>query len=235
MGRTVFIGDVHGCSRELQDLLDRIRWTPDDRVVFVGDLVGRGPDSRGVLEQARRIQAVSVVGNHELRFLRVRAARALGERGAPLSPGHYADLDAFTEEDWACMRAMPKALEFPEHGVLVVHAGIVPGLPIDQHSLDDLTRMRAIDAEGKATSRYSPTPWAASYRKAPHVVFGHNARAGLQLYSHATGLDTGCVYGNALTALLLAENQQVPATPEDRRKCLRFTPAREMYADPTKA
>ena len=67
--RTVIVGDVHGCRRELEQLLERIRFSNGDRLVFVGDLVARGPDSLGVLDIVRRTGALVVRGNHEQKLL----------------------------------------------------------------------------------------------------------------------------------------------------------------------
>src|SRR4051812_26914666 len=63
MGRTIFVGDVHGCRDELAALLDRTGFGRGDRLVMVGDLVVRGPDPRGTLALLREVGAVSVRGN----------------------------------------------------------------------------------------------------------------------------------------------------------------------------
>jgi predicted phosphodiesterase len=65
MGRTIIVGDVHGCRRELELLLERIDFRAGDRLVFVGDLIARGPDTLGVLDVARTTGAIVVRGNHE--------------------------------------------------------------------------------------------------------------------------------------------------------------------------
>lgn len=68
-GRTIAVGDIHGCSVALATLLDAIRPTPLDTLVFLGDFIDRGPDSRGVIEQVIRLadhcQVVPLLGNHE--------------------------------------------------------------------------------------------------------------------------------------------------------------------------
>src|SRR5262249_22206274 len=68
-GRTIAIGDIHGCSAALAALVRAIAPTPPDTLVFLGDYIDRGPDSRGVLEQvtalAERCTAVPLLGNHE--------------------------------------------------------------------------------------------------------------------------------------------------------------------------
>src|SRR4051794_21011629 len=68
-GRTIAIGDIHGCAAALAALVEAIRPGPDDTVVTLGDYIDRGPDSRGVLDQlialAGRCRLVPLLGNHE--------------------------------------------------------------------------------------------------------------------------------------------------------------------------
>lgn len=228
--RSIFIGDVHGCARELERLLDTLQWSSSDRVYFVGDLVARGPKSTGVLRIFRRIGAQGVLGNHEDRLLEARAARKSGRPGPHLSPSHEQLMTRLSEKDWALLEALPLSLEVPDHAVLVVHAGVVPGVPLERQQRRDLLKMRALEPDGSATSSWRERSWAADYTGPPHVIFGHNALSGLQLHPHATGLDSSCVYGGALTALVLPEGAAVPP-PEARRALLVSVRAAERYVD----
>ena len=79
VGRSIWIGDVHGCALELADLLDAISPTAEDRVIFVGDLVARGPDTPGVLRMVRETSALCVRGNHEHRLILAHQARVRGK------------------------------------------------------------------------------------------------------------------------------------------------------------
>ena len=72
MPRTIAIGDVHGCADEFEELLKRLKLKSDDKVIQVGDLVNRGPDSHRVVELAREYQVESIIGNHELRLITAR-------------------------------------------------------------------------------------------------------------------------------------------------------------------
>lgn len=230
VNRTIFIGDVHSCARELEALLEHVDYSREDSVCFVGDLLARGPDANGVLRIYREIHARAVLGNHEDRLLEARAARAGGAPGPRLSPSHEAVLRELSDDDWALLESWPLYLDLPAHGVRVVHAGVVPGVPIARQRRRDLLKMRALDPDGSATTKWRKRSWAEDYHEDPHVVFGHNAMSGLQIYANATGLDSGCVYGGRLTAMVLAENQPPPPVA-GRDEVLFSVPARRRYVD----
>jgi hypothetical protein len=228
VSRTIWIGDVHGCARELSELLDRVGLVGSDRLVFVGDLVARGPDTAGVLRLARELRAQSVRGNHEHRLLLAHAARKNGERQPRLGSSHAALLKALTDEDWEYLESLPLSLEFPDHNVRVVHAGVVPGVAFEAQQAWTLLHIRSLTGHGAPSDRYSPTSWAESYAELPHIVFGHNAQAGLQLQASATGLDTACVYGGSLSALVLPAGQ-TPPEGRERAECIVSVPSHERY------
>jgi len=230
VSRSIFIGDVHNCAAELEALLDHVAHTADDSVVFVGDLLARGPDAPGVLRIFRETRARAVLGNHEDRLLEARAARAGGALGPRLSPSHEALLTELSDDDWALLEQWPLYLDLPAHDIRVVHAGVVPGVPIAGQRRKDLLKMRALEPDGSATTKWRERSWAADYDEAPHIVFGHNAVSGLQLHPHATGLDSGCVYGGRLTAMVLERDEPPPAV-ESREAVLFSVPARRRYVD----
>lgn len=230
MARTIWIGDVHGCAAELEDLLARIAPSSADSIVFVGDLVARGPDTRRVLAIARELSASSVRGNHEQRLLVARQAIRDGVRAPRVGPSHQKLLRQLNEAEWAQLEAMPLHLEFPAHDVLTVHAGVLPGVALAQQQPWTLLHIRSLTNLGAASERYSPRSWADSYRAGPHVVFGHNAQAGLSLYERATGLDSACVYGGRLSALVL-EAGVVPPPLEQRLDAIVSVQARARYVD----
>jgi hypothetical protein len=229
MSRSIIIGDIHGCAAELDALLDRIALTSDDRVYCVGDLVARGPDGIGVLGILREAGARSALGNHDakLRDLRPRP----GAKPPSKVPNALAAVfHQLTEADWDLFDALPLWIDLPEHELRVVHAGVVPNVPIEKQDPWVLTNLRSFDAEGEPSSKWSEVTWAESYRERPHIAFGHDARSRLQLKPCATGLDTGCVYGAELSALVLPAGSE-PPPPAERRDALVSVPARQAYAD----
>jgi hypothetical protein len=225
--RTIIFGDVHGCSRELAELLALLGPTSDDQLFFVGDLIARGPDSRGVVDTVRQVGGKSVLGNHEARVLDVRRARLL-DASEPLAPRYEALFRELGDAEWAMLDAMPLFIDLPQHDARIVHAGVVPGKPFREQDAWTLTNIRSIAPDGSASSAPGAESWGATYRGKPHVVFGHDARRRLQIYPWATGIDTGCVYGGSLTALVLPQGETVPF-PEKRRDLLVSVRAREAY------
>jgi hypothetical protein len=229
MSRTIIVGDVHGCSRELDQLLEKIGPGAADTLVFVGDLLNRGPDSSGVLRRVRELSARSVLGNHEQRLVAARVSRAEGKPGPRLGSSLQSLMSELSEADWQQIEAMPLKIDLPEPGLRVVHAGVVPGVPFEELDPAIVTRIRSVGEDGAPSEKWG-TPWGAKYKGPPHVVFGHNARAVPQLHPDATGLDTGCVYGGRLTALVLSAGVPVPP-PGERDQVLVSVQAERAYAD----
>jgi len=216
--------------RELTELLERIAVVTADQVVFVGDLVARGPDTPGVLRLARELNAQAVRGNHEHRLLLAHAARKSGERLPRLGSSHAALLKELKEEDWGYLESMPLSLEFSEHNVRAVHAGVVPGVPFLEQQAWTLMHIRSLTGHGAPSDRFSQNSWTEHYTESPHIVFGHNAQAGLQLASHATGLDTACVYGGSLSALVL-EAGQLPPPSSERAQAIVSVRSHDRYVN----
>lgn len=237
MARTIIVGDVHGCSEELSRLLDRLRFASGDRLVFVGDLVARGPDSLGVLDIARQTGAIIVRGNHEHKLVTWRSARVAWLHGAtakePIGRMHRDIARAMRPVDWTLLSTAPFRCDLPEHGICVVHGGVLPGVPIEEQDPETLMRLRTVRVGGRG-GRAAEVLWGRFYTGGPHVVFGHNAAPGLQLHPAATGLDTGCVYGGRLTAMVLDAGERVPRSLEARRRVLVSEAARRVYFDFTR-
>jgi hypothetical protein len=206
--RTVIVGDVHGCLDELLTLVEHCGSPRDTRYVMVGDLVAKGPDSKGVVAWARASNVEAVLGNHDAAVLRVRDPDV---DPAPKSH-HVAVAETLGDDDLAWLAALPLWLELADAASvphLVVHGGLVPGVPLAKQERKHLLNLRSITDDGEPTKKIEGTPWGALWKGPEHVVFGHDAVRGLQRHRFATGLDTGCVYGGALTGLVLPKGDLV--------------------------
>jgi diadenosine tetraphosphatase ApaH/serine/threonine PP2A family protein phosphatase len=208
--RHILIGDVHGCLDELERLLKLADAGREDVIISVGDLVAKGPDSQGVVALARERRIQTVRGNHDEAVLRHRRAVLANQEPPHLKKGHRAVAESLREQDWQYLESTPLHLRLPSFGVCVVHAGMVPGVPLEAQRPEDLMTMRSIKPDGSASPKLEDGPrWATLWQGPERVIFGHDALSGLQIERFATGLDTGCVYGGTLTALLLPERRIV--------------------------
>lgn len=209
MQRTIVVGDVHGCADELQDLLKACGYARGDRVVLVGDVVAKGPDSQAVVQWLRENQGEAVLGNHDQHALRAHA-----HPDKNLKAERQQLLDTLKKADWAYLEALPLYLRLgPERAgeadTVVVHGGVVPGIPIEDQDREHLLTLRSIRDDGTPSKKIEGRPWAAVWKGPERIVFGHDAVRRLQQEPMATGLDTGCVYGGDLTGLMLPERRLV--------------------------
>jgi bis(5'-nucleosyl)-tetraphosphatase (symmetrical) len=262
------VGDVQGCLASLQSLLANL--PSSSRLLFVGDLINRGPQSldslRFVMSLGSRAQAL--LGNHDLHLLAV-AAGIRRQHGDDTLADILAAPDR--EELLAWLRARPLALY--DSGALFVHAGVLPqwsvgktlslaaeiekrlrapgyrdflatmygnrparwddgleGADRARCVINALTRLRFVAAdgtmdltvkEGAAAAPPGFVPWfdhpARATRGTP-VVFGHWSTLGLLMREDAVCIDTGCVWGGALTALAWPSRRlsRVPCPPYRR-------------------
>lgn len=204
--RLVIIGDVHGCYDELVELLDKCRVHHGNILpIFVGDLVNKGPKNAEVVKLVRSLGAFSVRGNHDEVVLREwqRYREGLELRK------EYSWLNDLSKEDLDWMFDLPYTISIPSRNMIVVHAGLVPGVPIEEQDLNYLIHIRDVTFDttnscwvGSKKSTPNSKPWASVWTGPYHVYFGHDAIRLLQEYTFATGLDTGCVYGGSLTAVM---------------------------------
>ena len=212
MGRTIVVGDIHGCFDELTDLLELIKLKSDDRVIAVGDLITKGPKNREVLDLfISDGRFSSVVGNHD-RKIRQKL------RGEPVALNKdqrnvLKQLGLVRERYSDFLRSLPFTIDLESH--LVVHAGVRPGVALDNQMASDMTEIRTMGAD-PATRR--GVPWYAVYRGPQTILFGHWPAKQPRRASHAIGLDTGCVYGFSLTAFVIETGEFIS------------TPARAKYA-----
>jgi protein phosphatase len=243
-----FIGDVHGCFDELHQLLIKLGYQilkthtqsqknhryqvthPDKRIIiFVGDLVDRGPNTpdvlRIVMDMVASGIAVCVNGNHDDKLKRklqgrdVKIAHGLAESLQQLER----ESQAFTQEVIQFLDGLISHYILDEGKLVVAHAGI------KQHYIGcDSAKIRAFCLYGQTTGaidewglpvRY---PWAQDYRGDALIVYGHTPTAEAVWLNNTVNIDTGCVFGGKLTALRYPE------------KTLVAVPAARVYATPLK-
>jgi diadenosine tetraphosphatase ApaH/serine/threonine PP2A family protein phosphatase len=224
VARTLVIGDLHGCLEELHALLEAVAFRPgEDTLVSVGDLVNKGPDSVGVVRLVRSLGGRAVLGNHDDLVLRCVAARRDGADDA-FSDSVRRVAKRLADDDVAWLESLPLTLALEGQHALVVHAGLVPGVPVSSQSREHVITMRSLRSDGSPTKRIEDgVPWASLWPGPELVLFGHDAVRGLQRWPYAIGLDTGCVYGGRLTGMIFPERRLVSV------------PARRVWSEPGKS
>ncbi|RVX66270.1 hypothetical protein B0A52_10197 [Exophiala mesophila] len=256
--RLIFVGDIHGCKAELEELLAKVNFDPKtDHLIVAGDMVAKGPDTAGVVDLLRAYKASCVRGNHEDRLLLVAdQVKSASLRSNKPKSGKNPDTsvqDSFTAdtpeiqlakalnaEQLDYLRRCPVILRVGEMKalggqVVVVHGGLVPGVGLMDQDPASVMNMRVIDLKthvpSKSHERAGSVPWyhlwnkyqqlvpatqrLAGYRDSGRwssptshttVVYGHDSKKGLILKTYTKGLDSGCVRGGKLTALVAGDN-----------------------------
>ena len=214
-GRLIAVGDIHGCHKEFSDLLDKLDLQKDDRLILLGDLVNRGPDSAKVVELAREVAMVSLLGNHELRLLNFRKT----DDPTHLKKYDYETIDQLRGKDWEYLEAMPLTYEDADFGVVFVHGGFVPDKPWQKQPARIVTRIQVVDKNGEPRKRSEApdaTHWSELWAGPPFVVYGHTPREEISSTKWTLGIDTACVLGGALTAYILPEKRIVQVKARER-------------------
>lgn len=220
------IGDIHGCSAELESLLTKLGYAdgvhPEGRTaVFVGDLVDRGPDSPGVLRRVMSMvksgNALCVPGNHENKYGRhlkgrsVQHTHGLAETVAQME----GESEEFRDEVRRFLDGLVSHYVLDGGRLVVCHAG----LPEKYHGrTSGRVRSHALygDTTGETDEFGLPVryPWAEDYRGRAAVVYGHTPVPEATWLNNTICLDTGAVFGGKLTALRWPERELVDVPAE---------------------
>ena len=223
------IGDVHGCFDELVELMAKLGYAVEPqgeeyvvsapegrRLVFVGDLVDRGPGVVKVLrlvsDMVRSVQAFCVPGNHDMKLV-----RALRGKDVKRTHGLAETMQEMEQEPGEFRTAMASFLDglvshyvFDDGKLVVAHAGLKESM----HGRGS-GAVREFALFGETTGetdefglpvRYN---WAADYRGKALVVYGHTPVPEALWLNNTVNIDTGCVFGGHLTALRYPERETV--------------------------
>ncbi|CAG8526922.1 5738_t:CDS:2, partial [Acaulospora colombiana] len=178
----IFIGDVHGALPELKSLLTTIKYNPaNDHLIFLGDLVAKGPSSLEVLEYVRKLSENGnidcVRGNHDDKLLRWKFfLEALSTTGIHLNDyvnkyelpkhlrlenEHMRLASVMDKESYEFLLSCPMVIEFPDENLYAVHAGLLPNILPNEQDPMDIMNMRNIKPDGHPTkSKKQGKPWS---------------------------------------------------------------------------
>ena len=227
--RKIIIGDVHGCLKELQELIALISLQSNDELVFVGDLLDKGPDGLGVWRYVKNKhnfnckKVIYVWGNHEDKHYRYyRKPQNFS------NPSNDLQLQAqFNQSDFDFFEDFVLYHYDPLFHLLIIHGGVLEKVQnLEYFPYQKATdyyrylsnkkakpfllnlRVRYVDREkghflGLGKEKENDPFWAQTYDgRLGTIVFGHEAFQDVKVFDHAFGIDTGAVYGNKLSAIV---------------------------------
>jgi hypothetical protein len=236
-GRLVIVGDVHGMKTALEALLKKIGFVKEeDHLILAGDMISKGPDSAGVVDLAMKLGASGVRGNHEDRIIlahkdmvsqhaveegpnqgREKVVDDMEEESG--SHGDYKDralVRALGEKRIKWLKECPVILRVGKLGnlgeVVVVHAGLAPGVKLERQDPALVMNMRTISEDGVPSDQREGKGWMKVWNKYQKnlpkserttVIYGHDSKRGLQVEKYSMGIDTGCLKGGRLTAVVI--------------------------------
>lgn len=210
MNRTFVISDIHGCHSPLLCLLDKMQHHAErDRLVFLGDYVNRGPNSKEVITELIRLQkkmpqTIFLKGNHEvmlLDYLNGKGKDLFFSAGGKTTIRSYgADMSDHTSLEETFPQSHRHFLEnllpyWQDENYLYVHAGLEPGRHLSQQRQEWLYWA---DREKFINTAFNDT-------LAKRIIFGHFSQERPMIMADKIGIDCGAVYGGFLTCLILPD------------------------------
>ncbi len=208
MGKIFAIGDIHGCLEKLEELMAKLDIDRQkDTLVFIGDYIDRGKSGKEVVDYVINLQGqyhnvVCLLGNHEQMFMQYLEGSDeelyLGNGGVSTLSSYEIFLSdniekrrgKIPEAHWKFYESLLPYYE--TDGYIFVHAGIRPGVPLKEQTLDDLLWIRYEFIENEKD--FGKT-----------VIFGHTPLMSPLIEKNKIGIDTGAVYGGKLTCVELPE------------------------------
>jgi protein phosphatase len=242
------IGDIHGCLEEFKQLTEKLgyNWSKDNipvhpdgrKLIFVGDLTDRGPQSLKVIEIVYELVNKNLghytPGNHCNKLYRYFIGRNVQvKHGLETTVAEYEALDASNQKDLkekfcALVEHAPLYLQLDKGKLIVAHAGIREDyIGRTDKKVKTFVLFGDITGETHPDGRPVRRDWAQHYKGNPIIVYGHTPVKEPRFCNRTVNIDTGCVFGGSLSAIQYPELKavSVPSTmPFIRDKFQSFNP-----------
>lgn len=249
----VAVGDVHGCIEELDELLKKIQYNPAQmRLVFLGDLLDRGPEPVACVRRVRELGVECIMGNHEEKHLRWHKHEKNRERTGkanpmkPMAEAEAAANAALSDQDWTWLKALPVKLHLGDNW-WAVHAGCEPKYTLEKQNPSQIMRVRYVNEKGTGIAlnpdKSQPEGtvyWDQQWKGPESLIYGHCVHdlkhpriTNVSMDVSCVGIDTGCCFGGHLTAALFQKDYPLKggSTYSAQRYSLTYVqvPAKQKY------
>jgi hypothetical protein len=220
----VIYGDVHGCLEEWEELRKEI---PKGAIeISIGDILDKGPYPVEALRYAKKNKIFTIMGNHEYKHI-----RKYWGRKVHLDEDQQRVYPQLKKKDFEFIESMPFFLKL--NHLTIVHAGITNRIYLNNPPLNIMTLLlflREVDENDKFLPLNHNNPnaryWADVYNgHEGFVVYGHNPFLNPKINKYSVGIDTGCVYGNKLTAVVIEDTVKI-------KYSIIQVNAKQKYAEP---
>jgi len=207
MNKLIIYGDIHGCYQEFTSLRNKIKPEKDDIEVCVGDIITKGQDSIKVLDFIINNNIKSVLGNHEDKLVRYLQHQNSNKKNPiKLDDDERNIVNNLTLQHIEFLKNLP--LYFKHNDITIVHGGIQNNMNLDtltKREREKILRMRYLDKDEKYLTLNQEDKnsifWADLYDgNQGFIIYGHQWNQDIKINKNSLGIDTGCVYGNKLTA-----------------------------------
>ncbi len=216
--RTIIYGDIHGCLDEFKILRRELNICDTDREISVGDLLDRGPYSNDTLTYARENNIELVMGNHEYKYVRYKKHSDTEDKTEKKNPmslneNKLSIYENISKEDMTYLQEAPFYVKIDN--TTIIHAGITNSIELENASkkeLELLTRIRELDENDNMlhTKRkvFNSQFWSEVYDgNQGIIIYGHEVFSKVKIDRYSFGIDTGCVYGKKLSALVIFDTK----------------------------
>ncbi|WP_320035766.1 metallophosphoesterase family protein [Halarcobacter sp.] len=214
MSRIIIYGDIHGCLEEFKNLRKKIDFNENDKEIVIGDILDKGPYSVETLRFCIENKIESILGNHEYKYLRYKKHYELFVKTNKKIPMKLDDekskiFESLNNEDFEYLLNMNFYKKIDN--LTLIHAGITNDIKLDennQHDLEKLLWIRKLDDNQKPValrdSNLNYKWWSEYYNgNQGFIIYGHQPFDKIKIDEYSIGIDTGCVHGNKLTALII--------------------------------
>ncbi|RLA78758.1 MAG: protein phosphatase [Epsilonproteobacteria bacterium] len=214
--KTIIYGDLHGCLNEFKELRAKVNPSKEDKEIIIGDILDRGLYSNELLKYIRENNISSILGNHEYKYLRYKKhqdnfIKTNKQNPMTLDKEQLKIFNNLITEDFNYIQSLPFFIKIDN--LTLIHAGLTNKIDLDtakKKELEKILWIRTLDENQKTLSLSDDNPsakfWSEYYDgNQGIIIYGHQPFDNIKIDKYSLGIDTGCVFGGKLTALIVTD------------------------------